>query len=482
MVGMDRGQTAESRRNENKAKRALGLAGVVIALVGAACGPAVGKGSKSQTPPPPPLTVVPELQGLRVLLTGPAEGTWTDEDCAPIARAKGEEMVQATQASLSKLGFEIVTDASAPYDTRASFRTSFAFCRGSDARGTVTFLLEPGGVTRFPFSDFPYGWGGFTAPKFEGDNLARELVKAPGLAALAARKRAEARQHVVAQAAPPTEPVAQAASTPVAPASLSFLTAAPQPSAYAFIVGVEKYRDLPSPSGASADARAFADLAKQTLGIPESHVILALDDRASRSDLDKHLSWLKANVPQGGRIYFFFSGHGAPDPSAGTPYLVPYDGDPSSLTATALPLEDILQRLADTNAKDVVAMVDACFSGSGGRSVLPKGARPLARVKETAPGAQVVLLSASSGSEISGPVANGDRGLFSEYVVLGLGTGNADIDGDGQVSIEELHAWISPRVSREAKKQSREQNPGLVVGKTLGSAKTVILAHGLPLK
>lgn len=460
------------RRGARRGSGALRVAGVIAALLGAACG---GSGAEPQAPPSAPLTVVPELVGLRVLLTGPVDSSWTDDDCPAIARAKGEPMLQATQASLSRLGFEIVTDASTPHDTKASLRTYFSYCSGQGAtRGTATLLLEPGGVARVEFSDF---YGGKTPP-FDGDRLARQIVEAPGLAALVARKRAESQAHAVAHpAASQGEPVAAAAT---AREDGSFLAAAPQPSSYAFIVGVESYRDLPSPTGARADARAFAQLAKQTLGIPESQIIVATDDRASRSDLEKHLSWLKANVPEGGRIYFFFSGHGAPDPSVGTPYLVPYDGDASSLTATALPLEDVLKRLAETKAKEVVAMVDACFSGSGGRSVLPEGARPLARVKETRPGAHVVLLSASSGSEISGPGTNGERGLFSEFVIAGLGAGRADIDGDGQVSAEELHAWIAPRVSREAKKQSREQNPSLVVGKTIGSAKNVILAHGLP--
>ena len=40
---------------------------------------------------------------------------------------------------------------------------------------------------------------------------------------------------------------------------------------------------------------------------------LALDDRASRGDLEKHLKWLSRNVTAGGRVYLYFSGHGAPD-------------------------------------------------------------------------------------------------------------------------------------------------------------------------
>ena len=120
----------------------------------------------------------------------------------------------------------------------------------------------------------------------------------------------------------------------------------------------------------------------------------------------------------------------AANASAGTPYLLPYDGDPRWLDRTALPLANVLRSLGESKAKDVLAIVDSCFSGAGGRSVLPPGARPLARVKEAPVGARVALFSASSGAEISGPASGAPMGLFTKYVNEALGRAQADIDGD----------------------------------------------------
>jgi hypothetical protein len=130
----------------------------------------------------------------------------------------------------------------------------------------------------------------------------------------------------------------------------------------------------------------------------------------------------------------------------------------------------------------VLAIVDSCFSGAGGRSVLPPGARPLVRLKEEVAPAQLALFSASSGTEISGPVPGGGGGLFTKYLLDGLGSVAAEIIGDGQVSLAELSEWVSPRVAREAKKDNRDQNPGLTLGKGLGSADAFIVAWGLPAK
>lgn len=179
-------------------------------------------------------------------------------------------------------------------------------------------------------------------------------------------------------------------------------------------------------------------------------------------------------------MYFYFAGHGAPDPSSATPYLLPSDGDPKYLKVSGLALKDVLSQLGQSNAREVLAVVDACFSGRGGRSLLPEGARPLVRVGETAAPGHTALLSASGGDETSGTTAQGDGELFTRYLVQGLGNGEADIDGAGQVSLTELANWVRPRVSREAKKSNRDQNPTLIVGSQHGSPDSLIVEWGLP--
>jgi hypothetical protein len=259
----------------------------------------------------------------------------------------------------------------------------------------------------------------------------------------------------------------------------AFVTGAPQRNAYALIIGVEKYRDVKTKAlGAGNDAKIFANLVKQTMGVPDKNVRVAIGDRATKSDIEKHVDWLITNVPKGGRIYLFFSGHGAPDGAEGTPFLLPYDGDPAALERTALPLQTILDRLEKSPATDAIAFVDTCFSGAGGRSVLPEGARPLVRVKKTEATAKVALLSASSGEQISGPSADKKNGVFTRYVTEGVGRGQADVDGDGQVTLQELAGWVKPRVEREAKAQGRDQSPQLS-SPSGAQPSDMVVAHGV---
>jgi hypothetical protein len=274
------------------------------------------------------------------------------------------------------------------------------------------------------------------------------------------------------------EPVARRPASGGNGGAAALVMAAPQPASYALVIGIEKYRDVTAATGARRDAERFAEMARTTLGVPEDNIHMLLDDRAGKSDIAKQIRWLQSNVPAGGRIYMYYSGHGAPDPTSGASFLVPYDGDPQYLTESAIKMTEILGDLEKTKAKDVLAIADSCFSGQGGRSVLAPGTRPLVRVQDVKTTARVALLSASSGAEISGPSADGKGGLFSKYLIEAIGSGQADMNGDGQISLKELEEWIAPRVKREAKKANRDQTPHVQIGKKLGAPADFIVSWG----
>lgn len=415
----------------------------------------------------------PAADGVKVaVVAGPYKERGAFEPGCP---GTGESYAEDVRAELGKRGVRIVMrEDQADVLLRVSV--------GNDAQPHAQAIVDGeqvGAVTVYPCE------AGELVDKVVADDLlgaAAQVVAHRPKTAPASSSVAQAAPAPPAPGAAPPRATAAAVAPPAAHADEAMIVAAPQPSAYAVIFGIERYRDVPAPDGARHDAEAFARLVQTTLGVPAAHIQVGLDDRATKNDIEKNLDWVRDNVQAGGRVYFFFSGHGAPEPTTGTSYLLPYDGDPRYLERTAVTLSSVVKALGETKARDVIAVVDACFSGAGGRSVLPPGARPLVRAQETpAPTTRIALLTSASGAEISGPTADRKGGLFTHYLVDAIGQGRADANGDGEVSLEETLDWVSPRVARDAKLDNRTQTPRLVVGADMKAADTM-LAWGLPTK
>ncbi|GEM_PF-2747057 len=248
-------------------------------------------------------------------------------------------------------------------------------------------------------------------------------------------------------------------------------------AAFALVVGVERYRDaLPPATHAEADARAFASYARKTLGVPEAHVKLLLGERAGLADLASAIEeWLPRNAREPkGRVYVFFSGHGAPDPETGEAYLVPYDADPAYLKTRGYAVRRLVETLGRLTGQQVLLFTDACFTGSGPRSVLAAGTRPLVPVKPTPSARGVVSFAAAGAREATGAARDTAHGLFTHRLLEALG-GAADADADHAVTLAEVAEYVTARVSADARLDNREQTPTLTLPPGLTAAQLTLV-------
>jgi hypothetical protein len=439
----------------------------------------------------PPIQAPEQFKSKRILFKEIAV-TSTDKNCEGYAETYKSITRGTLEHGAKMVGLVPVSASSSPYDVAAIVQVRVATCGFWGKHAQAEYEVDFGSGAKMVFHDQggypPLQW--LAEPSeigsaLQGDEyFARRLVSmAPEIVKTIPSAKIAAAQTTVAIR--DTTPAAKADATvsftppPASGTALpnSTAMAASQPNAYAIIVGIEKYRDLPAAQGARGDAEAFAVVAQASLGVPKNQILVAYNERAGRSDIEKHVEWLGRNVRKSDRIYFFFSGHGGPDPSTGESYVIPFDGDPSYLKRTALKLSLLLESLQATGAREIIAFVDACFSGSGVRSVLPSGIRPITVVKDVRVKGPVLLFSASSGSETSGPSFDGRGGLFSRVVVEGLTGGKADIDGDGEISARELYDWVRPRVKREARRANRDQTPSLSTGNNT-RPEDVVLSNG----
>jgi hypothetical protein len=304
--------------------------------------------------------------------------------------------------------------------------------------------------------------------------IASLSVRKPGAASealLRAQRKHEQTAAPAAQVASAGETPAETAPVPAAPAPAGAIRSdvdSPQERLeensgdFAVVVGIEKYsNDLPDAQFAEHDAAAVKNHLL-ALGYPERNIKILTGQRATYTGMSSYIEdWLPRNVKEDSRVFFYFSGHGAPDPDSGQAYLVPSDGNPNFLGKSAYPLKKLYSNLNGLKAKQVMVALDSCFSGAGGRSVLAQGARPLvSKVDTAAPSnGKLTIFAAASANEITTTLEDQGHGIFTYYFLKGLG-GEAK-DDSGVISAQGLYDYLKPKVQDAASRQNRDQTPVL---------------------
>ena len=240
----------------------------------------------------------------------------------------------------------------------------------------------------------------------------------------------------------------------------------PDKNRYAVVIGIEHYRrDLPNVNFASHDAKVVREYLTKRLGFSEQNVVSLVDDHAAKSDMEKYLEyWIPEHVDNDSTVLIYFSGHGAPNLKTNEGYILPYDGDPTYLDGTGYSLKRLYETLEKSPAKEVIVMLDSCFSGTGGRSVMSKGLRPVVISVENPilAGGKTVVLTASSGVQSSSTYNSKSHGLLTYFLLKGL-QGSADQNNDGKIELSEVYTYLRPQVEIVARQEfNNEQTPQLL--------------------
>jgi hypothetical protein len=241
-----------------------------------------------------------------------------------------------------------------------------------------------------------------------------------------------------------------------------------QKNRFAVLIGIEQYRQqLPKVEFASHDAQIMREYLVKTLGYPEENVVTLLNQNATKTDIEKYIErWLPNHVDKNSSVFVFYSGHGAPNAKTNESYLVPYDGDPTFLEVTGYSLKRLYEQLGQLVSEENFVVLDSCFSGSGGRSVVAKGTRPIVIMTESPAllSGKTVVLSASAGNQVSNTYSPMGHGLLTYFFLKGL-RGEADKNQDKIIDVQELFAYIKPSVEGTARREyNNEQTPQLIGG------------------
>ncbi|QGL65562.1 tetratricopeptide repeat protein [Stenotrophomonas maltophilia] len=217
---------------------------------------------------------------------------------------------------------------------------------------------------------------------------------------------------------------------------------------WAIVVGIDNYAKWPKLEYASHDAQAVADTLTGQFGFPSSQVIVLKNEQATRNNILAafHDRLSDDRTGRNDRVFVFFAGHGATRQLASgrdLGYIIPVDSDPKEFATDAIAMTDIQNIAESMQAKHVMFVMDACYSGLGltrggpsSSSFLRENARRSARQMLTAGGADQQVADA-------GP--NG-HSVFT-WVLLQALAGKGDLNGDGLITGTELAAYVAPAVS-----------------------------------
>lgn len=151
----------------------------------------------------------------------------------------------------------------------------------------------------------------------------------------------------------------------------------------------------------------------------------------------------------------YFTGHGLKDDS-GRLCLAMTNTRRDSLLFTALAAEQIDQAMEGCASRQKVLILDCCYSGAFPAGRLAKGDTAV-HALERFQGRGRTVLTASDATQYSfeGDRAHGQatQSVFTRYLVAGLRDGSADLDGDGDITLDELYGYVHDRVVDEMPQQ-----------------------------
>lgn len=238
----------------------------------------------------------------------------------------------------------------------------------------------------------------------------------------------------------------------------------PERDAVAVIIGISNYKSLPKADFAKDDAQVFYDYAIRALGVRPGNIKLLMDEQADAEEIyTAFKTWLPARVKSTTDVYVFYSGHGLPTQDGSGLYWLPQRANRDVIAKTAILLQDINIDIQASKPKSVTIFMDACYSGQArGGETLVASARPIAlKSQPTTFPSNFTIISASQADQISSSSPELQHGIFSYYLMRGM-EGEADLNKDGKITLDEIQAYLSENVGRQARTMNRQQEPQVI--------------------
>lgn len=157
-------------------------------------------------------------------------------------------------------------------------------------------------------------------------------------------------------------------------------------------------------------------------------------------------------------LLLYFSGHGVLN-EHGYLYLATKDTEREFLSATAIPANFITDEMDRSHSRRQVLILDCCHSGAfdrGSKGAIKKNVGTATIFEGNGYGK--VILTATDRTQYAWEgdklIGEADNSVFSHYLIHGLRTGEADINADGWITLDDLYDYVYEKVVDITPKQT----------------------------
>jgi Caspase domain len=227
------------------------------------------------------------------------------------------------------------------------------------------------------------------------------------------------------------------------------------PGRYALIVANDVYEDekLKQLRSPTRDAEELAQVLRDP-DIGNFEVELSTND--PEHVLRRRIATFFADRRRDDLLLLHFSCHGLKDDS-GQLFFAATDTVVAHLDATAVSSEFVSRRMTQSRSRKVITLLDCCYSGAIARGLQFRAGDQVDLDDQLGGHGRVIITASSAmeyafeGGELSG---SGNPSVFTTAVVNGLRTGEADLDQDHRISVDELYDYVCERVREVTPNQS----------------------------
>lgn len=244
---------------------------------------------------------------------------------------------------------------------------------------------------------------------------------------------------------------------------------------FALIIGNTEYTD-PGLAQLTAPGRDAEDLAHilqdpQIGAFDDVRVLLNQFSSTIVEAIDEFFNHKKPDD----LLLLYFSGHGIRD-EFGALYLAVRNTFRAKLRSTAVKSDYIREVMDQSRSRRQVLILDCCNSGAFAQGTKSATGVSIGTASAFEGGYGRVILTASDSTQYAWEgdqvIGETDNSLFTHYLVEGL-KGEADLDGNGRITVDELYDYTYEKVKLATPKQT----PSKFSSKQQGE---IILRHNLP--